>query len=74
MDQIIFEAISALGTVGLSTGITGDLTNIGKIIVILLMFAGRVGPLSLGTTLFGQREEEQQKSEAESEEDDLAIE
>lgn len=49
----IFEAASALGTVGLSTGITPDLSTLGKLIVIALMFCGRVGPLSLGAALFG---------------------
>ncbi|MCK6459392.1 MAG: potassium transporter KtrB [Planctomycetes bacterium] len=47
-----FEAASALGTVGLSTGITPGLTGLGKLIVIALMFCGRVGPLTLGTALF----------------------
>ncbi len=41
--MLIFEAISAIGTVGLSMGITGDLTFIGKCIVIFLMILGRVG-------------------------------
>jgi trk system potassium uptake protein TrkH len=43
---VLFEAISALSTVGLSMGITGSLTDPGKLIVTLLMFAGRVGILS----------------------------
>ncbi len=47
-EAILFEAISALGTVGLSMGITADLTNIGKLIIILLMFMGRVGILTFG--------------------------
>ncbi len=45
--KIIFEAFSAFGTVGLSMGITADLTLGGKIIIILLMYLGRVGPLTL---------------------------
>lgn len=49
-DQM-FECASAIGTVGLSRGITSNLSIAGKIIVILLMFAGRVGPLALGLTL-----------------------
>jgi trk system potassium uptake protein TrkH len=47
-----FEAASALGTVGLSMGITPELTNLGRLILILLMFCGRVGPLTLGAALF----------------------
>ncbi len=45
---ILFEAISALGTVGMSMGLTGDLSNIGKLVIILLMFVGRVGILTFG--------------------------
>ncbi|MCD8492818.1 MAG: hypothetical protein LRY51_13480 [Geovibrio sp.] len=41
-----------MGTVGLSMGITGELGNTGKIIVTLLMFLGRVGPLTVGLSLF----------------------
>jgi trk system potassium uptake protein TrkH len=43
----IFEAASALGTVGLSVGGTAVLDNVGKVIIMICMFAGRVGPLSL---------------------------
>lgn len=45
--DIIFEVTSALGTVGLSTGATPLLDEIGKIIIIITMFAGRIGPLTL---------------------------
>lgn len=51
-EDIIFEAASALGTVGLSRGITGDLTAAGKWVTIVLMFIGRVGALSFGVALF----------------------
>lgn len=44
---IVFEAMSAFGTVGLSTGITPELSVPGRIIIIFAMFAGRVGPLTL---------------------------
>ncbi|MBN2858599.1 MAG: potassium transporter TrkH [Candidatus Delongbacteria bacterium] len=64
--QVFFEATSALGTVGLSTGITGMLSPLGKITLIFLMFAGRVGPLSVGTALFSKRNKV-------IEEDDLVI-
>jgi len=47
-DKVLFEAFSAFGTVGLSMGITSELTHSGKIIIILLMYLGRVGPLTLG--------------------------
>jgi len=48
---IIFEAVSALGTVGLSTGTTPLLSSAGKCVVIVLMFVGRVGPLMLSVYL-----------------------
>jgi trk system potassium uptake protein TrkH len=47
MSQIMFEAGSALGTVGLTTGITPSLTNAGKLIIIATMLIGRLGPLTL---------------------------
>lgn len=54
---LAFEAASALGTVGLSAGLTGDLTVLGKLAVIGLMFAGRLGPLSFGSALFLRTDE-----------------
>lgn len=45
--QALFEVISALGTVGLSTGMTPMLTEAGRILVILAMFIGRLGPISV---------------------------
>lgn len=45
--EVVFETISALGTVGLSIGATAQLDEIGKVIVMFAMFAGRVGPLTL---------------------------
>ncbi len=55
--EVIFEAVSALGTVGLSTGVTGGLTSAGKIIIIVLMFLGRVGPLTFGLAILKSKEE-----------------
>ena len=46
-EDIIFEAISAFGTVGLSRGITPFLSSPGKILITLLMYIGRLGPLTL---------------------------
>ena len=45
--QIIFEAASALSTAGLSTGITPELGVAARILIILLMFTGRVGAFTL---------------------------
>jgi trk system potassium uptake protein TrkH len=52
--EVLFEAVSAFGTVGLSRGITGDLTMPSKIVIIMTMFFGRIGPLTLGLAI-GQR-------------------
>jgi trk system potassium uptake protein len=45
--QVLFEAVSALGTVGASTGITPELPDASRIILIVAMFVGRLGPLTL---------------------------
>lgn len=54
LEKILFEVASALGTVGLSTGITGDLTLFGKIAITLIMFIGRVGVLTFGFALLAR--------------------
>jgi trk system potassium uptake protein TrkH len=58
LTTVLFETFSALGTVGLSTGITPDLSLAGRIIITLTMFIGRLGPLSMASTMV----ERQQKS------------
>jgi len=52
---IVFEAFSAMGTVGLSMGITPHLTSVGKVVIIILMFIGRIGPIALAFTLKSNR-------------------
>lgn len=52
--EILFESVSACGTVGLSTGLTPRLTYGGRIIIMLAMFAGRLGPLTLLMALAGR--------------------
>lgn len=52
---VSFEAASALGTVGLSTGITPGLSASGKLLVIVTMFVGRLGPLMIALALFRPR-------------------
>ena len=49
--HLLFETVSAIGTVGLSTGITPDLTNASKFVIIVLMFIGRLGPLTIVAAL-----------------------
>lgn len=68
-EKILFEVASALGTVGLSTGITGDLSIAGKLIIILLMFIGRVGVLTFGFALLERKE----NGDSTIMEDDIAV-
>lgn len=51
LDRVLFETISAFATVGLSTGITATLPPAAQLILIALMFLGRLGPLTLGTAI-----------------------
>ena len=51
---ITFETVSALGTVGLSMDFTASLTAIGKLIIIVLMFFGRVGPITIAMAMAGR--------------------
>ncbi|QDP39999.1 TrkH family potassium uptake protein [Radiobacillus deserti] len=53
---IAFEAISAFGTVGLSTGITFDLSTLGKVFIMILMFIGRIGPITFAFMLAKPRD------------------
>lgn len=46
VEDIMFEVFSAIGTVGMSTGITRDLTTASRILIILLMYCGRIGSMS----------------------------
>jgi trk system potassium uptake protein TrkH len=55
-DKVIFEVISAFGTVGLSTGITAELPPSGQLMLMLLMYVGRVGTITLAASLaLGER-------------------
>ncbi|WP_373232829.1 TrkH family potassium uptake protein [Cohnella sp.] len=49
--EVLFEATSAFGTVGLSMGLTSELSPLGKCIIILTMYIGRLGPLTLAFAL-----------------------
>ena len=51
----VFEALSGIGTVGLSTGITGQLSGLSRIMIMILMFAGRVGSLSVATAMMTRK-------------------
>jgi trk system potassium uptake protein TrkH len=52
--EALFETVSASGTVGLSTGLTPRLTLAGRIVIMVAMFAGRLGPLTVLIALAGQ--------------------
>ncbi len=51
LDRVLFEVISAFATVGLSTGITPGLGSDAQLVLIVLMFVGRVGPMTVGAAL-----------------------
>ncbi len=55
LDRTLFEVISAFATVGLSTGITADLPPAAQLILVVLMFMGRLGPITLATALVLRR-------------------
>lgn len=67
--QLGFESISAFGTVGLSTGITSTLSAGGKLIIVALMYLGRLGPLTLALALMERQPERRIKYP----EDDVVI-
>ena len=50
-DRLFFETVSAFATVGLSTGITASLPPAGQVLLVLLMFVGRLGPVTLASAL-----------------------
>ncbi|WP_431907249.1 TrkH family potassium uptake protein [Nonomuraea jabiensis] len=51
LDQVLFEVVAAFGTAGLSTGITPSLGVAGHLLLTVLMFIGRLGPLTMGSAL-----------------------
>lgn len=50
--DIFFEAVSAFGTVGLSLNVTSGLSSMGKIIILMLMIIGRLGPITISVAIF----------------------
>lgn len=56
MSDVLFEAFSAMGTVGMTTGITRDLTGFSQAVMILLMYCGRIGSLSFALAFTQQKE------------------
>jgi len=50
-DQLLFEVVSAFATVGLSTGITGQLPDLAQLVIIAVMFTGRIGTVAVASAL-----------------------
>ena len=48
--EVLFEAVSAFATVGLSMGITTEIATLSKLVLVVVMFAGRVGPITIATS------------------------
>ncbi|MGN1095601.1 MAG: TrkH family potassium uptake protein, partial [Eubacteriales bacterium] len=55
LTDVLFEAFSAIGTVGMSTGITSSLTSVSKYVIIFLMYIGRIGSVSFALALLERR-------------------
>jgi trk system potassium uptake protein TrkH len=53
--DVVFECVSAFGTVGLTRGLTGVLADPSKIVITLTMFAGRIGILTFAMSLMGSK-------------------
>lgn len=68
LEKLLFEATSAIGTVGLSMGITGSLSVWGKIILISIMFIGRVGVITFGLAILAKKQHKKIDNET-----DLAV-
>ncbi|MEM8576822.1 MAG: potassium transporter TrkG [Pseudomonadota bacterium] len=64
-EVVLFEVFSAMGTVGLSMGLTGELSDLGKLIVIVLMTAGRIGILTFGIALASHDESREEEKDNE---------
>lgn len=71
LTNILFEVTSALGTVGLSAGLTSSLTSFGKCVIIFLMFIGRLGVLTFGIALLQRNQNNINTQNTEPE--DLAV-
>ena len=68
LEKLLFETTSAIGTVGLSMGITGDLTTFGKLVIICIMFIGRVGVITFGLAILAKKQHKKIDNET-----DLAV-
>ena len=72
--ELAFESASALGTAGLSTGITMELSVLGKLIIIVTMLIGRIGVVTFGMAILGTDEDDNDEQEEKPvEREDVAI-
>jgi trk system potassium uptake protein TrkH len=55
LDDVMFEVFSAIGTVGMTTGITRDLTIVSRYIIIVLMYCGRIGSMSFALSFMEKK-------------------
>ena len=55
MDDLLLEVFSAIATVGLSTGVTRQLTVSSKLVIIFLMYCGRIGSTTFATSFIGNK-------------------
>lgn len=55
LTDALFEVVSAIGTVGMSTGLTRELGNVSKIVIIFLMYCGRIGSMTFALSLKGHK-------------------
>ena len=53
--DLLYEATSAFGTVGLTTGVTQSLSSVGRVIIMIMMYLGRVGPLTVALALTNRK-------------------
>lgn len=70
--SLAFESASALGTAGLSTGITGDLSSWGKFIIIATMLIGRIGVVTFGMAILAHDDDDDEDDKP-AEKEDVAI-
>lgn len=59
LKKITFEVFSAIGTVGITMGLTAELSLLGKVVIITLMFFGRVGPITIAMALAKRKRTDQ---------------
>ena len=71
--DILFEVVSAFATVGLTLGITSQLSVIGKILIIIMMFIGRLGPITMGVALMVKQGKMKEKGSIQYPEEKILV-